>query len=172
MKPDHDAEFTEFVAARWSRLVRFAYLLTGDFHDAEDLVQTTLVRVRTRWPHIPAAEAHLYVRRALVNNHRSRLRRRRVAQWLTPLVPHQAVNGPAERVEARLALTEALDTLSTRQRAAVILRFWEDMTEQQTARVLECSPSTVKVHTRRALAVLRAHPALAAYASAATGDET
>lgn len=92
--------------------------------------------------------------------------------WLTPLVPHRAVNGLEETVEARLALTEALGTLSTRQRAAVILRFWEDMTEQQTAQVLECSPSTVKVHTRRALSALRAHPALAAYASAATGDET
>lgn len=172
MKPEHDADFSEFVAAHWSRLVRFAYLLTGDFHDAEDLVQTTLVRVCARWRHIPTTDAKVYVRRALVNNHRSRLRRRRVTQWLTPLVPHRPVNGSEETVEARMALAEALGSLSTRQRAAVLLRFWEDMTEQQTADVLQCSPSTVKVHTRRALAVLRAHPALAAYTGAAAGETT
>ncbi|MFF2521826.1 SigE family RNA polymerase sigma factor [Streptomyces liangshanensis] len=162
---DRDADFAGFVDARWSRLVRFAHLLTGDFHDAEDLVQTTLVKVCARWRHIPAAEADTYVRGALVNNHRSRVRKRRVAQLLTPFVPHRAVRGHADAVETRIAVGEALDMLSVRQRATVVLRFWEDMTEQQTALVLGCSTSTVKVHTRRALAVLRAHPALAVYAS-------
>ncbi|MFJ1599249.1 SigE family RNA polymerase sigma factor [Streptomyces sp. NPDC088261] len=166
MTTDHDADFTRFVDARWPRLVRFAHLLTGDFHDAEDLVQTTLVKVCARWRHLPAGEVDTYVRRALVNNHRSRLRRRRVAQLLTPFVPHRALRGHADAVETRLAVAEALSMLSVRQRATVVLRFWEDMTEQQTALVLGCSTSTVKVHTRRALAVLRAHPALAAYASA------
>ncbi|MFG2197194.1 SigE family RNA polymerase sigma factor [Streptomyces sp. NPDC048639] len=170
MKPQSDAEFAEFATARWNRLLRIAYMLTGDFHEAEDLVQTTLIRVCDHWRRIPGGEVDLYVRRALINNHRSRLRKRRVTQFLTSLVPETPARGHAENVEHRIALAQALDSLSSRQRAAVILRYWDDMSEQQTAEILGCSPNTVKVHTRRALTALRAHPALATYAPILTGE--
>ncbi|MFF3404514.1 SigE family RNA polymerase sigma factor [Streptomyces sp. NPDC002659] len=170
MKPESDADFADFASARWSRLLRIAYMLTGDFHEAEDLVQVTLIRVCDHWRRIPGGEADLYVRRALINNHRSRLRKRRVAQFLTSLVPETADRGHTETVEHRVALAQALDSLSSRQRAVVVLRYWDDMTEQQTAEILSCSPNTVKVHARRALAALRAHPALAAYAPILTGE--
>ncbi|WP_433891664.1 SigE family RNA polymerase sigma factor [Streptomyces sp. CA-111067] len=171
MTPDSDAEFSAYAAASWRRLLRIAYMLTGDFHDAEDLLQHTLTKVCTHWRRIRDEDADLYVRRALINNHRSRLRRRRVVQFLTPFVPERGHRSQAETVEHRLALDQALASLSDRQRAAVILRYWDDMTEQQTAAILGCSPSSVKVHTRRALAALRGHPALAAYAPIPSGEQ-
>ncbi|MFJ6216714.1 SigE family RNA polymerase sigma factor [Streptomyces sp. NPDC092296] len=172
MKPvlDDDGDFAQFATTRWNRLLRIAYMLTGDFHDAEDLVQITLVKVCDHWRRLPKAEIDLYVRRALINNHRSRLRKRRVTQFLTSLVPEPAHHGHTETAEHRVALVQALDSLTVRQRAAVILRYWDDMSEQETAEILGCSPNTVKVHTRRALAALRAHPALAAYAPILTGE--
>ncbi|WP_432584618.1 SigE family RNA polymerase sigma factor [Streptomyces sp. HD1123-B1] len=165
-----DADFADFAGARWGRLLRIAFMLTGDFHEAEDLVQVTLIKVCDHWRRIPDGEVDLYVRRALINNYRSRLRKRRVVQFLTSLVPERPDSGHAETVEHRIALAQALNSLSSRQRAAVILRFWDDMSEQQTAEILGCSPNTVKVHTRRALAALRTHPALATYAPILTGE--
>ncbi|MCX5233032.1 sigma-70 family RNA polymerase sigma factor [Streptomyces sp. NBC_00233] len=109
---------------------------------------------------MPETEVDTYVRRALINNHRSRLRKRRVTQFLTSSVPETGHRGHAETIEHRLVLAQALESLSTRQRAAVILRYWDDMSEQDTARILGCSPNSVKVHIRRGLAALRAHPAL------------
>jgi RNA polymerase sigma-70 factor (sigma-E family) len=162
---DSDTDFTAYATAAWPRLLRIAFMLTGDFHEGEDLLQTTLVRVCAHWHRIPPDEAHLYVRRALVNNHRSRLRRRRVVHLLTPAVPERAQRAGTESVEQRAALTDALASLSARQRATVVLRYWDDLTEQQTAHVLGCSASSVKVHARRALAALRDHPALRAYAA-------
>lgn len=166
-----DAEFAAWATASWRRLLRIAYMLTGDFHEAEDLLQGTLVKVCGHWRRIPEAEVDLYVRRALVNNHRSRLRRKRVVQFLTASVPDRGDGGQSETVEHRVALTEALASLSTRQRAAVVLRYWDDLTETQTAEILGCSPNSVKVHTRRALAALRGHPALAAYAPTPMGGQ-
>ncbi|MGW8764850.1 SigE family RNA polymerase sigma factor [Streptomyces sp. NPDC055815] len=162
---DEDDGFAEFAVAAWPRLVRTAQLLTGDFHEAEDLVQTTLAKVYGRWRRVPRAEIDLYVRRALINNNLSRIRRKRVVHLLTPVLPeslrHTAA-GHAEAVEERAGLLAALADLSARQRAVMVLRYWEDLTEPQIASVLGCSLGTVKSHARRGLAALREHPRLAA----------
>ncbi|MFE4307624.1 SigE family RNA polymerase sigma factor [Streptomyces sp. NPDC056891] len=158
-----DDGFTEFAVAAWPRLVRTAQLLTGDFHEAEDLVQTTLTKVYARWRRVPRGEIDLYVRRALINNNLSRVRRKRVVHLLTPVLPESLRHtsaGHAEAVEQRTALLAALADLTVRQRAVMVLRYWEDLTELEIASVLNCSIGTVKTHARRGLAALRAHPGL------------
>ncbi|MFV2121914.1 SigE family RNA polymerase sigma factor [Streptomyces sp. Act-28] len=163
------ADFADFATAAWPRLVRTARLLTGDHHEAEDLVQTTLVKVYARWRRIPRDEVDAYVRRALVNNNLSRLRRKRVVHLLTPLLPDSARHahaGHADTVDQRTALMAALADLSPRQRAVMVLRYWEDLNEQDIATVLNCSLGTVKTHARRGLEALRAHPVLASEALA------
>ncbi|MER7517289.1 SigE family RNA polymerase sigma factor [Streptomyces sp. NPDC126499] len=160
---DEDDGFAAFAVAAWPRLVRTAQLLTGDFHEAEDLVQTTLAKVYGRWRRVPRDEIDLYVRRALINNNLSRLRRKRVVHLLTPVLPESvrhAHAGHAETVEQRTALLAALADLPARQRAVMVLRYWEDLGEQEIATVLNCSIGTVKTHARRGLAALRAHPGL------------
>ncbi|MBW8703448.1 RNA polymerase sigma-E factor [Streptomyces sp. MBT84] len=157
-------DFAAYAGAAWTRLVRTALLLTGDFHEAEDLVQTTLAKVYARWGRIPPDDVDFYVRRSLVNNNLSRTRRRRVTHLLMPFLPervHEPDNGHAESVERRAAITEALGTLSTRQRTVLVLRYWEDLAEAEIAQLLNCSLGTVKTHARRGLAALRSHPAFA-----------
>ncbi|MFG3495601.1 SigE family RNA polymerase sigma factor [Streptomyces sp. NPDC047928] len=172
MPHENTSDFAEFATAAWPRLVRTAQLLTGDFHEAEDLVQTTLAKVYGRWRWIPRDEVDPYVRRALVNNNLSRVRRRRVVHLLTPFLPetaHRTHAGHAETVEQRAALLEALADLSARQRAVMVLRYWEDLNEQDIADVLNCSVGTVKTHARRGLEALRAHPAFAGHPHAPSG---
>ncbi|MFJ8607103.1 SigE family RNA polymerase sigma factor [Streptomyces sp. NPDC093675] len=157
-------DFAAYAGAAWTRLVRTALLLTADFHEAEDLVQTTLAKVYARWGRIPPDDVDFYVRRSLVNNNLSRTRRRRVTHLLMPFLPervHEPDNGHAESVERRAAITEALGTLSTRQRTVLVLRYWEDLAETEIAELLNCSLGTVKTHARRGLAALRSHPAFA-----------
>lgn len=164
MKQDRNAEFAEFAAAAWPRLVRTATLLTGDFHEAEDLVQTTLAKVWSHFRRIPRDEIDVYVRRALINNNISRVRRRRVVHLLMPFLPesaHRVQPDHTEAAERRAEVLRALTVLPPRQRAVVVLRYWEDMSEQDIARVLNCSVGTVKTHTRRALGTLRGQPLLA-----------
>ncbi|MFC9389384.1 SigE family RNA polymerase sigma factor [Streptomyces venezuelae] len=160
-----DDGFAEYAVAAWPRLVRTAQLLTGDFHEAEDLVQTTLAKVYGRWRRVPRGEIDLYVRRSLINNNLSRIRRKRVVHLLTPVLPESLRHtsaGHAEAVEQRTSILEALADLTARQRAVMVLRYWEDLTELEIASVLNCSIGTVKTHARRGLAALRAHPRLAA----------
>ncbi|MGW1729273.1 SigE family RNA polymerase sigma factor [Streptomyces sp. NPDC002306] len=164
MTDESHGEFAEFAAAAWPCLVRTAHMLTGDFHEAEDLVQTTLAKVYARWRRIPRDEAHAYMRRALVNNNLSRIRKKRVAHLFTPFFPetvHRAQSGHAEITEHRSALTQALATLPTRQRTVMVLRYFEDLSDQEIATMLNCSLGTIKTHARRGLAALRSHPALA-----------
>lgn len=157
-------DFETFAAARWPRLLRTAYLLTGDHHEAEDLVQVTLAKLYPAWPRVRGLdEPDAYVRRALVNNNLSRFRKRRVVQLLTPRLPERAQEGGAARTEERSLLLEALGTLPPRQRAVVVLRYWEDLSEQQAAEVLGCSPGNVKSQASRGLRKLRDHPALAEF---------
>ncbi|WP_238432112.1 SigE family RNA polymerase sigma factor, partial [Streptomyces cavernae] len=161
---DPDADFADFVTAHWPRLVRCAYLLTGDFHEAEDLVQSTLVKLHGRWSQVGRRPGTgTYVRRSLVNNNRSHHRKRRVAHLLTALLPDTPVTDRTDGLEHRDALVEALATLPERQRAVVILRYWDDLGESEVAAVLRCSVGTVKSQAARGLAKLRSHPALAAH---------
>lgn len=163
-----EAEFDAYAGARWNRLVRTAYLLTGDHHEAEDLVQSTLAKVFRRWPTIRQLDdPDAYLHRALINNNRSRHRRQRVLHLLTPDPPDRPAGpaapggfGPDDDGE-HAALAQALAELPPRQRAVVVLRFWEDLSERQVAEVLGCTPGTVKSQASRALRKLRAHPALA-----------
>ncbi|WP_225849640.1 SigE family RNA polymerase sigma factor [Streptomyces sp. HPF1205] len=159
-----DAEFTRFVAARWRALTRTAYLLTGDFHEAEDLVQTTLARVYPAWRRVRPETAEHYVRRALVNTNRSRYRRRRVIHLLLPTLPDASAvehGGGVGGGGDRDVLMRALADLPERQRAVVVLRYWEDLPAEEVAATLGCSVGTVKSQASRALAKLRGHPALA-----------
>lgn len=161
MKQESQGEFAEFAAAAWPRLVRTATLLTGDFHEAEDLVQTTLTKVWSHFLRVPRDEIDVYVRRALINNNISRVRRRRVVHLLMPFLPDSAQRAHGDHADAadrRAAVLQSLSVLPDRQRAVIVLRYWEDMSEQDVARVLGCSVGTVKTHTRRALQTLRSHP--------------
>ena len=154
-------DFAAYAAVRWSRLVCTAYLLTGDHHEAEDLVQATLAKVYLHWPRISRlGEPDAYLHRALVNNNLSRFRKRRVVQLLTPRLPDRARDSATAQVEDRTSLTAALATLPARQRAVVVLRYWEDMSEQQVADVLGCTIGNVKSQASRGLRKLRSHPAL------------
>ena len=152
-----DADFAEFVATRSDALGRTAYLLTGDNARAEDLLQTVLVRVYRRWPHLDhTTSPDAYTRRALVNtwlSWRSRLLDR---ETLASNVPDSAAPGDAiDAAATRLDVVAALRLLPPRQRATVVLRYYEDLTEVETAAVLGCSVGTVKSQTARAMAVLR-----------------
>ncbi|MEU8296468.1 SigE family RNA polymerase sigma factor [Micromonospora sp. NPDC048909] len=136
------AGFAEFVRAETARLTRFAYLLTGDRHHAEDLVQVALARVAVRWERLddPAA----YLRRVLVTQAASwwRWRRARPPERLDGLLPDRA--GPGDDADLRLALRAALARLTVRQRAVLVLRYYEDRTETETAALLGCRVGTVK----------------------------
>lgn len=153
-----DAEFAEWMTARLPALMRTAYLLTGGQHAAEDLVQTTLTKMYLAWDRI-AGEEHVdaYARRALINEHRSNWRRatRRpevlFEQVLDTAIPAITYDGERE------AVWRYVQGLPPRQRAVVVLRFYEDMSELEIARVLGISTGTVKSQTSRALASLRSY---------------
>lgn len=150
-----DAEresFEQYVAARRGALLRTAYLLTGTREDAEDLVQVSLVKVVPRWARI-ADDPEPYVRTVLVHESVSRWRRRRWREVPTEHLPETTVRGPDTD---RMALRQALATLAPRQRAVIVLRYYEDLTEKETAAVLGISVGTVKSQARDALARLRA----------------
>jgi RNA polymerase sigma-70 factor (sigma-E family) len=151
------------MAARWPALLRTAYLLAGDRHLAEDLTQTALEKAAASWARVRRADdVDAYVRRMLINTHLSRFRRRRVAEVLSAETPEPALTSPdpAHRVAQRDQVLAALAGLPRRQRAVVVLRYWEDMTESQTAELLGCSIGTVRSQAHRALAKLRVSPLL------------
>lgn len=147
------ASFEQFVRDRSTSLAQTAYLLTSDLHHAQDLLQTALAKAATRWDRLDDAEA--YVRRVLYTQAVSRWRRlgRRPAETLTDNPPHRGVHGVD--VETKLVLRQALGRLTPRQRAVLVLRFYEDRTEAETARMLGCAVGTVKSQTRAALSRLR-----------------
>jgi RNA polymerase sigma-70 factor (sigma-E family) len=166
-----DAEFTEFMHGRWSQLVRLGYGLTGDQQLAEDLAQTALAQAYASWPRVRrTGNPDAYVRRILLNAHHSRFRKHRVPERLTDSPPDAARGNrsaapasadPAGRQDDRAALMTALMTLPAGQRAAVVLRYWMDMTETEAAAALGCSVGNVKSQASRALAKLRLSEGLA-----------
>jgi RNA polymerase sigma-70 factor (sigma-E family) len=149
--------FRDYVAARLVSLSRAAYLLTGDRHLAEDLVQQALVQVASRWEKIAAGgDPDPYVRRVLYHQHVSWWRRRRLVDRPHAEPPDTAVGDRVSDKDTELTVRQALRRLTPRQRAVLVLRYFEDLTEVQTAEVLGCSVGTVKSNTRDALARLRA----------------
>jgi len=137
-------------------LLRTAYLLTGNRADAEDLVQSALAKTFLAWHRIEDLGAlDGYVRRAIVNTHISWWRRRRLEEYPTDEIPDQAVADHAIASDLQEAMRRAIDRLPERMRAAVVLRYYEDMTEAEVAEVLGVSLGTVKSTVSRAVAKLR-----------------
>jgi RNA polymerase sigma-70 factor (sigma-E family) len=155
MRQDARTSFDEYVRARSAALGRIAYLLSGDAHLAEDLVQQTLINVASRWERIRSGEdPDPYVRRALYNLHISWWRQRRRDPVLVAHVPEKAAEDEGD-VALTVVVARALDRLAPRQRAVIVLRYFEDLTEVQAATVLGIGVGTVKSTTRDALAKLR-----------------
>ena len=151
-----DLGFREYVRDRSRALLRTAYLLTGNAADAEDLVQAALAKTFLAWDRIEDRGAvDGYVRRAMVNTHISWWRRRRVEEYPTDEIPDQAVADHAVASDLQETLRRAIDRLPHRMRAAVVLRYYEDMTEAEVAEVLGVSLGTVKSTVSRAVAKLR-----------------
>ena len=151
-----DAEFQAYMAARWPALVRTAFLLTGDRFEAEDLAQTALTKVYASWRRVRRADdVDAYVRRVLVNANAGRFRKRRVAEHLVAVPADGRAHEPHAGLAQRSALMAALAELPARQRAVVVLRYWEDLSEREVAAVLGCSQGTVKSQASKALARLR-----------------
>ncbi|MEV0270414.1 SigE family RNA polymerase sigma factor [Hamadaea sp. NPDC050747] len=154
MPPGPEQSFRDYVHARVAALSRAAYLLTGDAHLAEDLVQQTLVQVASRWERIVAGgDPDAYVRRVLYHQHVSWWRRWRREPVPVDRLPDTA--GPLPDVELTVAVRQALAKLTPKQRAVLVLRYFEDLTEAQAATVLGVGVGTVKSQTRDALARLR-----------------
>jgi RNA polymerase sigma-70 factor (sigma-E family) len=157
MRPADDADFSAFVAASARRLLRGAYLITGDLAEAEDLLQSALERAYRRWPSIRQKDVpEAYVRKIIVTAAIDAGRRRKFAS--APLDEEQLPGLPdaaVERLPARAALLSCVRELPTGQRAVLVLRYFYDLTEAETARVLGCSVGTVKSQHARAMARLR-----------------
>ncbi|MET7854827.1 SigE family RNA polymerase sigma factor [Streptomyces avermitilis] len=157
MKASSHDEFREFVAMRSTALLRLAVLLTGgDRHAAEDLLQIALMKAYGRWAHIEQPEA--YIRQVMYRQqvNRWRLRRHR-AETMVPVLPESGGEADASSdSELRIALWAALGRLTKRQRAVVVLRYFEDLPEAEVAALLRCPVGTVRSTAYRSLAKLRA----------------
>ena len=151
-----DPTFRDYVQSRSRALLRTAYLLTGNKADAEDLVQSALAKTYLAWNRIEDRGAlDGYVRRAMVNTHISWWRRRRLEEYPTDEIPERAVVDQSVSTEMEECLRRAIDRLPQRMRAAVMLRYYEDMTEAEVAEALGVSLGTVKSTVSRAMAKLR-----------------
>ncbi|MET7330655.1 SigE family RNA polymerase sigma factor [Nonomuraea sp. NPDC005650] len=153
MSGTHD-DFGEFVAARATTLLRVAYLACGNEAEAEDLLQTALERTYRNWDRVRRDTVEPYVRRVIVNTAISRARRRAILNIIPMRVPPDRAARSAD-VDLRHVLMDALRDLPPRQRAVVVLRYWEDLSETQTAEVLGCTVGTVKSQASKAMAKLR-----------------
>jgi RNA polymerase sigma-70 factor (sigma-E family) len=153
-----DVPFEDFVVARGPALVRFAHGLSGDRHLAEDLVQEVLARVAERWSRLERPEAYL---RAALCRELVSWRRRRSHGERPGEVPDRVGPGSADGVVERDAVWRLLATLQARQRAVLVLRYWEGLPDREIAGLLGCSEGTVRSSAARAFAVLRAQPDLA-----------
>jgi RNA polymerase sigma-70 factor (sigma-E family) len=152
-----DVECREFASSRASPLHRSAYLLCGDWHLAHDLVQETLVKTYRNWPRVQQADSpDAYVRRILLNEVRDRWRRRQSTAPVARFADEPVAADPTDEITRRAGLLQALLALPLQQRATIVLRYLEGMSERETAALLGCSEGTVKSQSSRALAALRA----------------
>ena len=148
-------DFAEFAQTASPQLRRTAFLLCGNWHTAEDLVQTTLAKVFVSWRRIQRRDAvRAYAARTLVNTYLADKRLKRSAEILTDRLPERPVEPHAP--ETRMVVLGALATLPPRARAVVVLRYWEDLSIDQVAAALGCSPGNVKSLAAGALGRLRA----------------
>jgi RNA polymerase sigma-70 factor (sigma-E family) len=154
---DHAEEaFRDYVTTRGRALLRTAYLLTGNLADAEDLLQAALAKTYLAWDRIEDRGAlDGYVRRAMVNTHISWWRRRRVQEFPTDELPDRAIADHAGDSDLQETMRRAIDRLPLRMRTALVLRYYEDMTEAEVAERLGVSLGTVKSTVSRAVAKLR-----------------
>ena len=155
MDAEAEAEFGRFVTARSAALFRTAYLLTGDRHEAEDLVQTTLERVAQRWRRI-GHSPEAYARRVLYHQQVERWRLRSFRREMpVDQVPEAGRGDHAAGADLRVSLEAALRRLTRRQRAVLVLRYFEDLPEAEAAALLDVSVGTIRSTASRALARLR-----------------
>lgn len=164
--PDSDRDtgwesgFDAFVAGRGPALLRLAYLLCGDRWLAEDLVQEVLAKAHRRWSRITAAEhPEAYVRRMVVNEHLN-WRRRRATTEIIGDPPELATPDGSAASDLTDAVWAALSTLRRRQRAVIVLRYYEGLSDGEIAAVLDCAVGTVRSSASRAFAAMRHHPGL------------
>jgi RNA polymerase sigma-70 factor (sigma-E family) len=157
-KDERDREFAEYMQARQPSLLRTAYLLTGDRHTAEDLVQTALAKLYLSWDKVQRREVvDGYVRRILVNEHNSLWRRAwKKRETTTAELPERAAAPDSPTATHDTELWAFVQTLPRKQRAAIVLRYYEELSEAETAELLGVSVGTVKSQTSRALASMRA----------------
>jgi RNA polymerase sigma-70 factor (sigma-E family) len=150
-------EFSDYVAARGAALERFAYVLTGDVHLAQDLVQIALLKAYRRWRWVARAEhPDAYVRRIVTRSYLDWRRRRSSGEEPVDAVPERPAPDPADGVAERDRLRRALGTLSPRQRAVLVLRHYEGLDDAAIAALLSCGEVAVRSHASRGLARLRA----------------
>jgi RNA polymerase sigma-70 factor (sigma-E family) len=151
-----DARLSEYVRGQWPALVRYATLLCGDPVEAEELVQSALVRVALRWPFVRDKDSpDGYVKRAIVHGQINRWRRVGRHETVVADLPDVAVADRTSRLDEHDVIRRALATLPPRQRAVLVLRYFDDRTEHETAAMLGCTVGTVKSQTHKALAKLR-----------------
>ncbi|HEY3902417.1 MAG TPA: SigE family RNA polymerase sigma factor [Streptosporangiaceae bacterium] len=147
-------EFAEFAEGAAPRLRRTAFLLCGDWHTAEDLVQSALAKVFVAWRRIQRRDAaHAYATRTLMNCYLADRRLKRPVEILTDRLPESAFSESAP--ETRMVVLAALATLPPKARAVVVLRYWADLSIEDVASLLGCSPGNVRSQSTRALAKLR-----------------
>lgn len=154
-----DSEYAEFVRSRSTALLRTAYLLTGDHGHAEDLVQTALAKVYVSWDRIRDSRAvEAYVRRTLVTTAVSWRRRRSWSRERpsSDHIPDRGISDRTDELDERARVWSCVQNLPARQRAVIVLRYYEDLTEAETADQMGCAVGTVKAQAHRALARMRA----------------
>jgi RNA polymerase sigma-70 factor (sigma-E family) len=156
VNPEAERRYRDWAELRAPQLHRTAYLLCGDWHLAEDLVQESFVRAAVHWARVEAmANADGWLYRVLVNEHRQRWRRRSNRESPSATLPETIEQDRSDDRAERDEIMAALSRLGPRQRAAVVLRYFNQLSEAETARVLDCSVGTVKSQTARGLAALR-----------------
>lgn len=161
---DDVTDYTEYVQARWPALVRSAIVLGCDFEEAHDLAQVTLIRCYTSWRKVQRArDRDAYVFRILLNCHRDSRRRRWWGERPSDLIPSGVIDtsdDPAAEIEVADAVRRAMADLDHGQRVVVVLRYFANLSEAQTAEFLGIKPGTVKSRLARALARMAASPHL------------
>jgi RNA polymerase sigma-70 factor (sigma-E family) len=155
---DIDERFAAYVRDRGEHHLRVAVLLTGDWHAAEDLVQTSLVKLYRAWPRLGVAvDLDAYLRRIMVNTQRSWWRARWRRETPAAELPETVTADLADSRALAAQIRQALQTLPRQQRAVLVLRYYADLPEAEVADLLGCSVGTVKTHTHRGLRALRAN---------------